>query len=69
MPADQPLGGQMHDLGIERARHAPGAILLKGEIGAAIDDAVKIMTFDGGEARVEVRRRALDRQHRHRLRP
>ena len=67
--ADKPLRRDVHGLRIERARHAPGAIVLKREIGAPVDDAIKIMTFDGGEARIEIRRRALHGEHRDRLRP
>jgi hypothetical protein len=67
--ADKPLRGGVHGLRIQRARHAPGAILLKRKIGASVDDAIKVMTFDGGKARVEIRRRALHGEHRYRLRP
>jgi len=59
----------VHGLGVEWARHAPSAILLKRQIGAPVDDTVKVMPFDGGEPRVEIRRRALGGEHCHRLRP
>src|SRR5580698_6369761 len=38
VPADEPLRPRMHRYAVERPRHAPYAILLKREIGAAIDD-------------------------------
>ena len=52
--ADQPLRRRVHRLGIERARHAPGARALQREIGAAVDDAVEIVPLPRREARVEI---------------
>src|ERR1700687_398393 len=66
--ADKPLCCGMHRFGIERARHAPSAILVECKVGAAVDDAIKVMPFDGGEPGVEVRRRAFRGQHHDRLR-
>ena len=54
---------------VERARHAPGAVLIERQIGAAIDDAIEIMALDRREARIEIRRDLLGREHRDRLRP
>ena len=58
----------VHGGAIERARHAPGAVVREREIGAAIDDAIQIMTLGRREARVEILRDLLRRQHRDRLR-
>ena len=43
--ADQPLRGRVHRLGVERARHAPGAAAIEREIGAAVDDAIEIVAL------------------------
>ena len=69
MLADQPLRGGMHRRGVERARHAPGAVLLECQVGAAIDDAIEIVALDRREARIEIRRAAFRGEHRDRLRP
>src|ERR1700732_2500027 len=66
--ADKALCGGMHRFGIERARHAPSAVLVERKIGAAVDDAIKVMPFDGGEPGVEVRRRAFGGEYHDRLR-
>ena len=47
------LRGAMHRLHIERLRHAPCAAKIEREVGAAVDDAIKVMPLDGGEARLE----------------
>ena len=41
--ADQPLRRRVHGVDIERARHAPGAVAIERQIGAAVDDAVEIV--------------------------
>src|SRR5580692_9695273 len=50
--ADQFLRGVVHGAAIERTRHAPGAVLLEREIGAAVADAVEIMPPGRGKTRV-----------------
>src|SRR5260370_11750783 len=68
MMADKPPCGGMHRFGIERAGHAPSAILVECKVGAAVGDAIKVMPFDGGEPGVEVPRRAFGGQYHDRLR-
>src|SRR4029077_15727516 len=66
--ADQSLRGNVHRGAIERARHAPDAVLLEREIGAAVADAIEIMSLGRREPRVEGFRNPLRRQRGDRLR-
>src|SRR6185437_13345608 len=68
VPADQALRRLVHGGGIERARHAPDAVGLERQIGAAVDDAVEIVALDGRKSRVEVVRDLFGRKHGDRLR-
>ena len=68
MPADKQLCGRVHGRGVERARNAPGAHLIEGEVGAASDEAVEIMPPDRRETGVEVAGDALRAEHRDRMR-
>ena len=52
--AEQLLRGAMHLVRIERPRHAPGMTEIEREIGAAVDDAIKIVALDRREPRLEI---------------
>ena len=56
-------------LGVERLADAPGAAALERQIGAAVDDEIEIVPLHRREARVEIVRHPLGRDHRHRMRP
>ena len=51
--ADEDLRRLVHGLGIEGAKHAPGAHALERQRAAPVDDAIEIMARFGPEARVE----------------
>ena len=53
MPANKALGRSVHCHGVERLGDPPRPPPLECEIGASIDDAVKIMALEGGKARIE----------------
>ena len=59
--ADEFLRGRVHRLGVERLCDPPGVLALEREIGAAVDDAIKIMPLSRREARVEIVRYLLGR--------
>src|SRR5579862_10014660 len=65
--ADEILRGSLHRGAIERARHAPGAVLLERKIGAAVADAIEVMPLGRRETRVESFRDPF--RHKHRDRP
>ena len=67
--ADQTLCGGVHGAAVEQLGDAQGPAPLEGQIGAAIDDAIKIMPLGGGEAGIEIVRHLLGRDDRDRLRP
>ena len=67
--ADERLRGRVHGVGIEPARHAPGARALQREIGAAVDDAVEVVALPCREPRIEVVGDLLGGQNRDRMRP
>ena len=69
MLPDQALRGRVHRLGVERARHPPGAAAIERKVGAAIDNAVHVVPRAGGKPRVEIVRHALGGEHGHRVRP
>src|SRR3979490_365996 len=69
MLADEALCGDMHRRAVERLGDTPGTASLKGETGAAIDDAIEIVPLDRGEAGVEVIRRPLRLDDDDRMRP
>ena len=58
----------MHRVGIEGARHTPGATGIEREIGAAVDDPVKIVALHRGRARVEIVGHAFGRENGNRVR-
>ena len=53
MPADEALRRHLHGWDIERLGDAPGTAAFEREIGAAVDDAIKIVAPDRGEAGIE----------------
>ena len=68
MPADQRLRGVVHHARIERPRHMPDPIDLEAGRRAAVEDAVKIVALDGGEASAEGFRDHRRRQNGDRFR-
>ena len=68
VPTDELLRGGVHGGVIERTCDAPGAILLQREVGAAVDDAIEVVTLGRREARVEALAEPFGRQHRNRVR-
>ena len=66
--ADEPLGGGVHRVGVEPARHPPGAAAVDREIGPPVGDAIEIMPPHRRAARVEIRRDFFRRQDRYRMR-
>ena len=66
---DKHLRCLIHGLGIKGAEHAPGAMALKRERAAAVDNAVEVMTGFGPEARIEIGSHGLAGEDRDRIRP
>jgi hypothetical protein len=58
----------MHRRGVERTRHAPSVAGVERQIGAAVDDAIKIVALDRRGAGIEAVRHPLGGQDRHRVR-
>ena len=63
MMADEPFGGARHRFAIERARNLPGAVEVKRQRGAAVDDAVVIDACGCRTPRIEIRRHLLRRKN------
>ena len=59
MLAEQALRGGMHRVGVEMARHPPGAADVEREIGAVVGDAIEVVPLLGGEPRLEIIRHDL----------
>src|SRR6202012_205212 len=66
--ADQSLGGFMHRIGVELAWQTPDMTDLERQIGAAVADAIEIMTPFRREPRLEVIRHDLRAEHADRMR-